>query len=608
MNNTEKLKLLKQQANRLPLTPGVYLMKNKKGEIIYVGKAKALKNRITQYFGSNTNHSSKVIKMVSQIDSFETILCDTEYEALMLENSLIKQHQPKYNILLKDDKGYHYVKVTNEDWPKILNVKNILDDGAQYIGPYYSSFTIKQTVNEAIKMFKIPVCNRSFDKKSKPCLNYHIGLCSAPCKFQVSKSTYLETINSAVDYIKNGGINEKDLRLLYDKMTTAANNLEFEYAAKLRDRINAIEKSRDKQKVIMSTYPRQDVFAIALVGDRACVTAFIFKDGHLFDKKQFFVEGFLNKNDYYSEILQQFYCDNSDVPPRIEIDCKFNEIELIERWLCEKSGKKVTITVPQKGIQKQLVDMCLTNSAQALSEAIERKGRETEALNELSGILGLPSVPTRIESYDISNMSGSNNVGAMVVFINGRPEKAMYRKFKIKSFNGQDDFRSLAEVLDRRFSEYKIGTDTSFKQLPDLILLDGGKGQLSAVKEILCKHNLNISVFGMVKDSKHKTRAITSGGEDIQIKANRKAFSLVTSIQDEVHRVAIGFHHQRAKNSALQSELTNIKGVGEATVKKLIKSYKTIKNIKNADLESLINSEINRSTAENIIEYFKKEP
>ena len=608
MNHTEKLKLLKQKANRLPLTPGVYLMKNKKGEIIYVGKAKALKNRVTQYFGSNSNHSTKVIKMVSQIDSFETILCDTEYEALMLENSLIKQHQPKYNILLKDDKGYHYVKVTNEEWPKIVNVKNILDDGAQYIGPYYSSFAIKQTVNEAIKIFKIPVCNRSFDKKSKPCLNYHIGLCTAPCKHSVSKSSYLETINSAVNYIKNGGINEKDLRLLNEKMNTAAENLEFEYAAKLRDRINAIEKSRDKQKVIMSTYPRQDVFAIALVGEKACVTIFIFKDGHLCDKKQFFVEGFLNKNDYYSEILQQFYSDNTDIPPRIETDCKFNEIELIERWLCEKSGKKVAITVPEKGTQKQLVDMCLSNSAQALSEAIERKGRETEAINELSGILGLPSVPTRIESYDISNTAGSNNVGAMVVFINGRPEKTMYRKFKIKSFTGQDDFRSLAEVLDRRFCEYKTGTDISFKQLPDLILLDGGKGQLSAVREILCKHNLNISVFGMVKDSKHKTRAITSGGEDIQIKANRKAFTLVTSIQDEVHRAAISFHHQRAKKSTIKSELMNINGVGEATVKKLIKTYKSIKNIRNASLESLVDSGISKRTAENIIEYFKKEP
>ena len=608
MNNTEKLKLLKQQANRLPLTPGIYLMKNKNGEIIYVGKAKALKNRVTQYFGSNSNHTAKVIKMVSQIDSFETILCDTEYEALMLENSLIKQHQPKYNILLKDDKGYHYVKVTNEEWPKIQNVKSKLDDGAQYIGPYYSSFTIKQTVNEAIKIFKIPVCNRSFDKKSKPCLNYHIGLCSAPCKYSVSKSSYLETINSAVDYIKNGGINENDLRLLYDKMITASDNLEFEYAAKLRDRINAIEKSRDKQKVIMSTYPRQDIFAIALVGEKACVTAFIFKDGHLCDKKQFFVEGFFNKNDYYSEVLQQFYSDNTDIPPRIEIDCKFNEIELIERWLCEKSGKKVTVTVPQKGTQKQLVDMCLSNSAQALSEAIERKGRETEALNELSDILGLPSVPTRIESYDISNTAGSNNVGAMVVFINGRPEKAMYRKFKIKSFIGQDDFRSLAEVLDRRFSEYKIGTDDSFKQLPDLILLDGGRGQISAIKKILCKHNLDIATFGMVKDSKHKTRAITSGGADIQIKANRKAFSLVTSIQEEVHRVAISFHHKRAKNSTLKSELMNINGVGEATVKKLIKAYKSVKNIKNADLDSFVANGINKPTAENIIEYFKKEP
>ncbi len=606
MNNYDKIKTLKEKANKLPLAPGVYIMKNKQGEVIYVGKAKALKNRVTQYFGSQTNHTVKVIKMVDNVDSFETIICDNEYEALMLENSLIKQYQPKYNILLKDDKGYHYIKITNERWPKIATVKNILNDGAEYIGPYYSGYVIKQTVDEALKIFKLPSCNKSFDKKSRPCLNFHIGLCSAPCNGNIRHSEYLETVRNAKEYIKNGGANDLDIKSLRNKMNSAAENLDFEYAAKLRDRIIAIEKSRTKQKVIMSNHKREDIFAIAMAGETACVSILVFRVGHLSDKKLFFLDGSNSKEEYYAEFLQQYYQSVTDIPPEIALDCEFYDRPLIAQWLTELKGTKVTVSVPQRGTQKELVDMCLSNAAQALSDKIERSGHETAALNELAELLGLKSVPRRIESYDISNNAGSENVGSMVVFIDGRPIKPLYRKFKVNSFIGQDDFRSLNEILDRRFSEYLNGEDESFKELPDLILLDGGKGQLSAVRPLLDKYGLDIPLFGMVKDSKHKTRAITSGGEDIQIKGNRKAFTLVTTIQDEVHRVAISYHRQRSKISTLQLELTKIQGVGDVTAKKLIKCFKSIKNIKNASIDDFTERGFSKKIAENILNYYNK--
>ena len=497
---SEHKKSLKATANKLPLTPGVYIMKDSKENIIYIGKAKALKNRVTQYFGSETNHSAKVQKMVSNVESFETILCDTEYEALMLENSLIKQHQPKYNILLKDDKGYHYIKVTNENWPKIQAVKNVLDDGAEYIGPYYSASITNQTVDEILKIYKLPSCNRSFDKKTKPCLNYHLGLCFAPCIKETTKTEYMDTIVSAVKHIKNGGVNDCEISRIKDLMEQAAERLDFEYAAKLRDRLKAIEKSKNKQKVILSSFKREDVIASVIVGDHTCISILIFNNGHLADKKTYVFDGYSSKNECYSEFLQQYYQFSNDIPSEIAIDVDFDDRELISLWLTNLKGTKVNLSVPKRATRKELINMCTANAAQALSDKLERKGRETEALCELAEILGLPKAPKRIESYDISNTAGSENVASMVVFTDGRYDKSLFRKFKIKSFVGQDDYRSLAEVTERRIGEYFKGEDNSFKVLPDLILLDGGKGQLSSVLPILEKYNINIPVFGMVKD------------------------------------------------------------------------------------------------------------
>lgn len=585
MTENSKLSVLKQKANRLPTTPGVYIMKDKDGTIIYIGKAKSLKNRVTQYFGAGNQHNDKVRKMVSMVDDFEYVLCDSEFEALILENSLIKQNQPKYNILLKDDKGYHYIKITNEKWRKLTTSMQLDDKTAEYIGPYYSSAVVKDTVDEVRKIFKLPDCNRSFDKPSKPCLNFHIGLCDAPCRAGITPKQYNETVESAVSFIKNSG--DDIIKTLTQNMEKAAERLDFEYAAKLRDRINAIKKLEEKQKVVMCTYKNQDVFASAFINDIACIAVLVFRNSRLTDKKHYIIDAFTDKNDLYSQFLQQYYLDNTDIPPRILLDTDIDSRDLLEHWLGEKAGKRVEILLPKRGEQKNLVNMCINNAADNLAQKTELKGREMSALNELARLLGLENAPRIIESYDISNTAGDENVAGMVVFRDGKPYKPHYRMFKIKGFTGQDDYRSMAEVLDRRFTEYEVGENEGFATLPDLILLDGGKGQISAVEPVLQKHNINVPLFGMVKDSKHRTRAIATGGGDIAIKANESAYRLVTAIQDEVHRFAIGYHKKLRSKKMLNSELTAINGVGQAKAAALLKHFKTMKAIKSAEIDSL---------------------
>ena len=602
MSENTKLRELKAKANRLPLTPGVYIMKDKNDNIIYIGKAKSLKNRVTQYFGAGSGHTEKVRKMVSLVNDFEYVLCDSEFEALILENSLIKQNQPKYNILLKDDKGYHYIKITGDKWRKITTSMQLDDKSAEYIGPYYSSAVVKDTVAEVRKIFKLPDCNRSFDKYSKPCLNFHIGLCEAPCRANISAEQYNETIDSAISFIKNSG--DDIVKILEQNMHCAAEKLDFEYAAKLRDRINAIKKLNDSQKVVMCTYKNQDVFASAVLGDVACIAVLVFRNNKLTDKKHFIIDTFTDKNDLYSQFLTQYY-DGGEIPPRILIDSEIESKELLEQWLCEKAGKKAEILLPQRGEQKDLVSMCRNNAADNLAQKTELLGREMSALNELARLLGLPVAPRVIESYDISNTARDENVAGMVVFRDGKPYKPHYRMFKIKSFAGQDDYRSMAEVLDRRFTEYENGENEGFSTLPDLILLDGGKGQISAVEQILKKHNINVPLFGMVKDSKHRTRAIATNGGDISIKANESAYRLVTTIQDEVHRFAIGYHKKRRSKKMLSSELLAIEGIGEAKAKALLKHFKTMKAIREASVDELSAvAGINRSLAEKIYSEF----
>lgn len=584
-NINANLAHLKQKANRLPQSPGVYIMKDASGKIIYIGKAKALKNRVTQYFGSGNQHTHKVRQMVSRVCDFEYIICDSEFEALMLENSLIKQHQPKYNILLKDDKGYHYIKITNEKWRRITTCMQVENDGAQYIGPYQSGYVVKNTVDQAAKIFKLPDCNRSFDKYSKPCLNYHINRCFAPCKANISLNEYDSVVSQAIDFIKHpsGSVIKK----LEEQMQLASERLDFEYAAQCRDRINAIKKMQERQKVVMCTYPSQDVFSCVFMGETACVSVLVFRNSRLTDKSHYIIEGFLDENELYREFLPRFYNEKSDVPPRIILDSMSFEPQALEQWLSSKANKKVTLIVPQKGEQKELVLMCKKNATEALSQHSSVGRRETSVLNDLAKLLGLQTVPRVIEAYDISNTAGDENVGAMVVFRDGLPDKSSYRKFKIKSFIGQDDYRSMAEVLDRRFCEYERQEDAVFSALPDLILLDGAQGQISAVMPVLENHGVSVALFGMVKDSKHRTRAIATGGADVSIKSNQSVFSFITAVQDEVHRFAIGYHKQRRSKKMLSSGLLMIDGIGEKRANDLLKHFKTLKALKEASVEEI---------------------
>ncbi|MBQ6847869.1 MAG: excinuclease ABC subunit UvrC [Clostridia bacterium] len=600
---SNNLTRLKQKANRLPLTAGVYIMKNSQGEIIYIGKAKALKNRVTQYFGSGNQHTEKVRQMVRNVEDFDYILCDSEFEAFILENSLIKQNQPKYNILLKDDKGYSYIKITKERWPRISAVK-MTDRQNEFIGPFNSGYVVKQTVDEARKIFKIPDCNRDFDKISSPCLNFHIGICDAPCRGKISNEAYIESINSAKEFIKSGDSGSLGLENLEKKMLDAAESLRFEEAARLRDRIKAIKKLRDRQKVVSISHKEQDVIATAFLGERACVEILIFRGFKLTDKKQFFIEGFSDKESLYSEFLPRYYGEN-EPPQRVLLDVPAENFGVLEQWLSKRAEKKVKLINPKAGDQLKLIEMCLTNAAENLSEKTERTGKEMSALNELQALLGLEKTPRYIEAYDISNTAGSENVAGMVVFKDARPFKAAYKRFKIKGFIGQDDYRSMAEVLDRRFAEYEKGDDDGFSALPDLILLDGAKGQISAVLPILQKHNIDVPVFGMVKDSKHRTRAIATTGGDIAIKSNRRAFTLVTNIQDEVHRFAIGYHKKLQSKSVTGTELLQIEGVGKERAKVLLKHFGSIEKIKKATIKELCAVKgISPKTAENVVKYF----
>ena len=599
----DKLAELKAKANRLPLTPGVYIMKDKNGVIIYIGKAKALKNRVTQYFGSGNQHTEKVKRMVSNVADFEYILCDSEFEALILENSLIKQNQPKYNILLKDDKGYSYIKITDEKWKKLTTAKST-DGKGTFIGPYTSHYVVREAVDEARKIFKLPDCTRSFDKPSKPCLNYHIGLCEAPCRGKMPLEEYLESLSSAVEFIKHGDRDGNTEERIRAEMEKAAERLDFEPAARLRDRIAAINKIKEKQKVVRATYKDEDVIASALIGETACTEILVFRNYRLTDKKKYIIDGVSDRETLYGEFLQRYYADRSDIPGRILIDTD-SDFSAVEEWLSEISDRKVSVINPKIGEQKALLDMCFNNAAENMSEIINRTGRETSVLDELSRLLGLSSAPRYIEAYDISNTAGSENVAGMIVYKDGRPLRQAYKRFKIKSFSGQDDFRSMAEVLDRRFTEYEKGEDEWFSVMPDLILLDGGQGQMSAVVPVLEKHGVNVPLFGMVKDSKHRTRAIAAKGGDISIKSNRAAFTFITGIQDEVHRFAIGYHKNRRSKAMINSELVKIPGIGENRAASLLKHFKTMAKIKSADVKELESAPgMTKASAEAVYKYF----
>ncbi len=608
---TEKIKELRKKAMALPLQPGVYLMKNKDKEIIYVGKAKALKNRVSSYFASQTNMQTKVRKMVSHVDDFDYIITDSEFEALVLVCSLIKQHMPKYNILLKDDKGYHYIKVTNSPYPRIQFAMQKTDDGSTYIGPYTSSYIVREAVDAAQKIFKLPQCNKVFPRdigKSRPCLNYHINQCSAPCTGKISREEYVKSVEDALNFLMKKGADEA-VNEMKEEMLKASEDLEFEKAAALRDRIVAVRRITDKQKVVSDGKTEQDVFAVSQTQDKTCLMVLRFDMGKLCDGEHFFLSDVDDLPMTRSEAILSYYLVRDRIPPKILVDGDVEDEELICEWLTEKRGRKVTIVHPQIGENAKLVEMCKANAAEKLAQSIGRKGKDVEALEELTKLLGIECADY-IESYDISHTAGSDNVAGMIVFKDGVPFKKAYKRFAIKGFVGQDDYASMAEVLRRRFTHYieEKETGEGFGKLPDLILLDGGDGQVNAVKPVLEELGIDAPLFGMVKDSSHRTRAVATGGREISINSNRKAFTLVSNIQEEVHRFAISYHRQKRKKSSIATTLTKIDTIGEGKAKILLKSFKTLSAIKSATVEELMSVKgITETNAVKIVEYFQNE-
>lgn len=604
-----KMKILRKKAMSLPLLPGVYIMKNADGEIIYIGKAKALKNRVSQYFGSQNRHPVKVRKMVENVDRFDYIVTGSEFEALVLECSLIKQHSPKYNILLKDDKGYSYIRISEGEYRKISAVFNKKDDGSEYIGPYLSSYSVRQSVDAANKIFKLPQCNKVFPRdfgKSRPCLNYYISQCCGLCTGKIKKSDYDEAVDGAIAFLK--GDSRDIIADLRAKMEKAAEELDFEQAAKLRDRINSIERIKEKQKVVYKSVEEQDVFATADIDGSVCLAVLRFSNGRLFDSEHFFFDDPGDKESMRSDFITSYYSMRDNIPKRVTVDGEVADRELLEQWLSEKKGKKVTVFVPARGEQLEIVNMCRKNAEEKLAIKKGRTGREIAVLDELKDLLGLKKTPEYIESYDISHTAGQDSVAGMIVFKGGKPYRKAYKRFSIKSFDGNDDYRAMNEVLTRRFSEYEKSKDSTegFGKLPDLILLDGGVGQVHAVEPVLREFGLKIPLFGMVKDNRHRTRAISGDGGEIAINSKRQVFTLVSEIQNEVHRFSVAYHHQKHAKRGLSLSLTEIEGVGEKRASALLKYFKTMTAIKNAEVDELSKVPgITSAVAQNIYDYYR---
>lgn len=588
----ERIERLHKTARALTTEPGVYLMYNKAKEIIYIGKAKNLKNRVSSYFRSLEKHLPKVLAMVMQVEYFETIVTSSEFEALVLECSLIKQHSPKYNILLKDDKGYCYLRISHEPYPRLSEVKQTADDGAEYIGPYMSSWVVKNTVDETNKAFGLPTCSKQFPrdiKKGRPCLNFHLKQCMGVCRGNISKEEYAEVIKQAREYINGGSVQAQ--KLLREQMEKASENLEFEKAAKFRDRIRAIERFADKQRVVYTNVADQDVIGAVQSGDDVSLSVIKFRGQRLVDKTDFLFAAAGSIEEIRAEFISRYYSDPlHELPPRIAVDGELPDKELVEQLLSERAGKKIKIALPQRGELTKLVEMARLNAAEQLSlRSTRRTGKELAALDELAKLLGLEKPPAWIESYDISNIGGQTIVGGMVVFEDGRPQKAAYRYFAIKDMLVPNDYASMAQMLRRRFTRYKLQESDGgyFNRLPDLLLIDGGQGQVSAVKEVLDELGISVPVFGMVKDDKHRTRAISSLGGEIAINSNRGVFSLVTNIQDETHRFAITYASKSHTKTAFESSLTKVEGIGETRAKALFAHFKTKKAILSATEEEL---------------------
>lgn len=614
---------IEEELKKLPAKPGVYIMRNKQDDIIYVGKAIILKNRVRQYFQSSRNLTPKIRYMVTQIDHFEYIITDSELEALILECNLIKEHRPKYNTKLVDDKSYPYIRVTvDETFPRVMMARERKKDKSKYFGPYTSGLAVRETIELLQKIYEIRTCNRNLPKdigRERPCLYYHMGQCQAPCQGFVTIEAYNEKVKEILEFL--GGNYTNVTKMLEEKMKKASDELLFEEAMKYRDLLSSVKQIAIKQKITNTDFQDRDVIAFEREKNDAVVQIFFIRAGKLIGRDHFHLTDIEENTDgeIMSSFLKQFYAGTPYIPKEILLGSETDDTKLIEEWLTARRGQKVAILVPQKGEKEKLVELAKKNAALVLTQDKERikqeEAKTKNALQELSELLELDNIE-RIESFDISNTAGFESVGSMVVFENGKPKKADYRKFKIKSVKGPDDYASMYEVLKRRFEhglkeldelkekniEISLG---SFTKFPDLILMDGGKGQVGIAEKVLEELKITIPVCGMVKDDNHRTRGLYCNNVEVNFRRNSEAFKLVTRIQDETHRFAIEYHRSLRSKKQIHSILDDIPGIGPARRRALMKHFESIEAVKVAEIEELEKApSMNERAARQVYEFF----
>jgi len=604
---------IQEELKKLPDSPGVYQMKNAFGEIIYVGKAKNLKKRVKQYFQSK-NHIPKIQAMIKNISEFEYIITDNEVEALILEANYIKKYRPKYNTILRDDKQYPYIKISvHEKYPRIYKVREVKKDGAKYFGPYPSAYAVNEIIDIIGNLYKLRKCSLKLDgtkKCQRPCMYYHIQRCTAPCMGNVDIKEYREEVNTAASFLTAG---EDIIKSLNEKMLKASENMNYEEAAKYRDQIKALEVISEKQKVVSAADIDQDVIGSALGIEEACIQIFFIRNGKIIGSEHYLLTNIENetREQIISSFLTQFYTGTVYIPKEIYIETEIEDMEVFEKLLSEKRGNKVSLRVPIKGEKSMLIKMTKKNALEILEKGSQRIRKNIDesmkAIEELKDLLNLEEVPVRIEAYDISNIQGVESVGSMVVFEKGIPNKSNYRRFRIKTVTGPNDYKSMEEVLERRINR-GLGEDKQgFSKMPDLILVDGGKGQTNVAEEVLGNFGLNIPVCGMIKDDKHTTRGLIYRNREMELSKTNIVYQLIYRIQEEAHRFAIEYHRNLRDKTLFKSELDNIENIGEKRKINLLKRFGSVENIKTKSAEELAEAQgMNIKAAESVYNYFNK--